>query len=237
MRAVLTFHHLGDDPGPLAFPARSFEALLRSLGACRLPVVDLDRLLAPGAGPGVAIAFDDGWRSVLTEALPVLRSTGTPAHLFLCTGMLAREGPERVPMPAFPRLDWRDVEAVHRDGVRIESHTHAHPDLRGLTEARVAEECGRADTLIERCLGRRPRYFAYPYGRHDAGARRVAGSKYAAAFTTRLATLGDADDRSALPRLDAHYLRNPVLQRRLDGRAARGWLALRRFLRTMRGER
>ena len=234
MRAVITFHHLGDEPGPLAFPARSFDALLRTLASARLPVVDLDRLLAPGAERGVALVFDDGWRSVLTRALPALSAAGARAHLFLCTGVVAGDVPASARMPAYAPLDWSDVERLHREGVAIESHTHAHPDLRALRDDAVAAECERADALIERRTGRRPRYFAYPGGRHGAGARRVAASRYEAAFSTRLAMLGDADDRHALPRLDAHYLRHPAF-RRVDAPSTRAWLAVRRALRAIRG--
>jgi peptidoglycan/xylan/chitin deacetylase (PgdA/CDA1 family) len=235
MRAVITFHHLGDDRGPLAFPASAFDAMLRAFASSGLPVVDLDALLAPGAGPGVSLAFDDGWHSVLTRALPVLASAGVRAHLFLCTGVVAGDVPPRARMPAYAPLDWAGVERLHRGGVAIESHTHAHPDLRGLGEVAVDAECERSDALIERRVGRRPRYFAYPYGRHDAPSRRVAASRYAAAFTMRLSTLGDRDDRCALPRLDAHYLRSAALWRRIDGPSARAQFALRRALRALRG--
>jgi peptidoglycan/xylan/chitin deacetylase (PgdA/CDA1 family) len=235
MRAVLTFHHLGDDPEPVAYPARAFEALLRALDDRGLPIVDLDGLLAPGAGPGVALAFDDGWRSVLTEALPMLRAARAPAHLFLCTGLLAAESDVRAPMPRYARLDWDGVDRLRHGGVAVESHTHTHPDLRGGGTARVEEECARADELIERRTGRRPRYFAYPYGRCDAASRGVAASRYAAAFTTRLAPLSASDDRYRLPRIDAHYLRSDGARRRLGRPASRAWLAMRGALRTLGG--
>lgn len=235
MRAAITFHHLDDGSGPLAFPARTFDAMLRAFADARLPVVDLDRLLAPGAAPGIALCFDDGWRSVLTGGLPVLRAAGVRAHLFLCTGVVEGDLPREARMPSYAALRWGEVEALHRDGVAIESHTHTHPDLRRLDEAGIADELDRADDKIERRIGRRPRYFAYPYGRADARGRRAAASRYAAAFTTRLAAIDDRDDRFALPRLDAHYLRDETTWRGLDGRTVRARLALRRALRTLRG--
>ena len=235
MRAVITFHHLGDDPGPLAYPVAAFESLLRSIAARGLPIVGLDTLLAPGAGPGVALVFDDGCASVLTAALPVLAAAAAPAHLFLCTGWVDQDLGAAARMPAVAPLDWEGVVRLHRHGVAIESHTHGHPDLRGLDDARVADECERADDAIARRVGRRPRYFAYPFGRCDAGPRRVAASRYAAAFSTRLAALSDTDDRYRLPRIDAHFLRRGAIRGRIDGPAARTWLAVRGALRTIGG--
>ena len=233
MRAVITFHHLGHEPGPLVYPVAAFEALLRSIAGRGLPIVGLDALLAPDAGPGVALAFDDGCASVLTAALPVLAAAGAPAHLFLCTGWVDGNLRAGARMPPVPPLEWDGILHLHRHGVAIESHTHGHPDLRGLDDARVEDECGRADDAIARRVGRRPRYFAYPYGRCDARSRRVAASRYAAAFTTRLAALSGTDDRYRLPRIDAHFLRRRAIRERIDGPVARTWLAARGALRTL----
>ena len=234
MRAVLSFHHVGAGAPPLAFPRASFAALLGALRRHGPPPVTLDALLAPGSGPGVAIVFDDGCASVLDAALPLLRDAGAPAHLFLCTGAVGGDMPAGSRLPPFPRLDWDGVERLHRAGVAIESHTHGHADLVGFPLARIEDEFARADALIERRLGRRPRYFAYPFGRHDATARAVAASRYASAFGTRLAPLAEGDDRHALPRVDAHYLRFAPFHR-LDAPATRGWLALRGALRRAAG--
>lgn len=230
MRAVVTFHHVGRGPAPLAYPLAAFASMLDELGRGGPPPVDLDALLAPGAGPGVALVFDDGCASLADAALPLLRDAGVPAHLFLCTG--GAEGADAVDgrLPPFPRLDWNGVERLHRAGVAIEAHTHEHADLTRWPRSRVEDDCARADAMIEQRLGRRPRYFAYPGGCHDANARAVAAGRYAAAFGTRLAALAPGDDRYALPRIDAHYLRHAFV-RRLDTPASRAWIALRRSLR------
>ena len=69
----------------------------------------------------------------------------------------------------------------------------------------------------------------------DARARKAASSRYEAAFTTRLAAFAPGDDRYALPRLDAHDLRNAAIRRRLDSPGVRAWLAWRAAWRCLRG--
>ena len=93
-----------------------------------------------------------------------------------------------------------------------------------------------ADALIETRLGRRPRFFAYPYGYHDARVRAVAGTRYNGCFTTRLDYLGLSIKLDALPRLDTHYLRSPALVRGLEGKSAQSYIMLRRALRRLRGQ-
>ena len=99
----------------------------------------------------------------------------------------------------------------------------------------MVEECQTCDDVIERRLGRRPQYFAYPYGKHDRRVRAIARQRYAAAVTTELRPLRARDDPAALPRLDSYYLRSPWLRRRFLSPEARAYLALRNALRRVRG--
>jgi hypothetical protein len=60
------------------------------------------------------------------------------------------------------------------------------------------------------------RTFAYPYGASPApDARALVGDTYTAAFTTVIGRVTNASSRFALPRVDAHYVRDPRLLRRV----------------------
>jgi len=238
MRAILTFHGIEDSHSVLSYGGRLFDALLAHLAAKSIPVCDLDTLLADEACRGVAITFDDGMKSVYHSALPVLKAHDAPAHLFLTTGAIGQEGSGKPALPNFSSwemLGWREVEELHAAGVRIESHTHTHPDLRLLGKDQIAEECGLADELITSRLGRSPAYFAYPYGYHNQLARDCVREMYSACVTTELRTLGHREDRAALPRLDAYYLRSAMRVRFLDSSLMRLYLRVRSRLRTLRG--
>ena len=51
-------------------------------------VVSLDELLTPADSPRVAITLDDGYSDALTDAVPVLEATDTPATIFVSTDTL-----------------------------------------------------------------------------------------------------------------------------------------------------
>jgi peptidoglycan/xylan/chitin deacetylase (PgdA/CDA1 family) len=233
MRAVLTFHRIDDSPSPLSYRVQRFRALLQTLADGDIPVVDLPSLLDPGTNRGLALTFDDGHRSVHEVALPMLRQHAFPAHLFLTTGWLDGEMPPSMHRDA--ALTWDMVTRLHEAGVAIESHTRTHTDLRTLSDSAIEAECSSADEAIERRVGRRPRYFAYPYGCHDRRVTSRIGARYAAAFTTQMRVLSADDVAPRLPRLDAHYLRSPLVFRDLAGPLARGYIGLRRLLRILRG--
>jgi peptidoglycan/xylan/chitin deacetylase (PgdA/CDA1 family) len=86
----------------------------------------------------VAVTFDDGYRSVLTDALPILEAFQIPATLFVCTDAIARgemfwydavamSGGERAvaALKAAPYAEWRAaVEDARR---RVSDHIPTAP--------------------------------------------------------------------------------------------------------------
>jgi len=238
MRAILTFHSIDSIDPIISYPQDQLPRLLDGLKAAGLPILELDKLLRPDTRRGVALTFDDGYQSVFTSALPVLRDYGAPAHLFLSTGLLG-DGPSsrRREFSGLPMLDWDEVEALHAAGVRIEAHTDSHPDLRDLADAAVIAECEAADRAISARLGRHPRFFAYPYGATNARVQAIAGRRYEAALTTELRPLRRSEDPAAIPRLDSYYLQSGWIQRGLDSGPARAYFAFRRLLRQIRHRR
>lgn len=238
MRAIVTFHSIDDTGSVLSFPQRALAQFLEGLAASRISVCALEELLQTGAQRAVALVFDDGMQSVFRNALPVLKDFAVPAHLFLTVGAVGRDNRwpgQPAGVPRFEMLSWPQVEALHAAGIRIEGHTAKHPDLCALDDAAVVQECQTCDDVIERRLGRRPQYFAYPYGNHDRRVRAIARQRYAAAVTTELRPLRARDDPAALPRLDSYYLRPPWLRRRFLSPEAQAYLALRNALRRIRG--
>lgn len=238
MRAVLTFHSIDGLPGPLSYSPDGFEKMLDALSEAGLPVRSVDDLLANPNSHGVALTFDDGITTVFEKAMPILADRRLPAHVFVITRWVG--GDNRWPgQPAnatpFKLMDWNQLEAIQKGGFLVESHTARHPDLRELADEAIETEMEEADAGIESRLGRRPKYFAYPYGYHDERVRSIARKRYQGCFTTKLDYLGDRDSLDALPRLDTHYLRSPAFVRSLAGRPAHAYIALRRALRRLRG--
>lgn len=239
MKAIITFHSIDDSGSVLSFPTRRFRDLVARLARSETPPMDLDALLSPATPAGVSLTFDDGIESVAQEALPVLRDYRLPAHLFLPTDHVGRDNRwpgQPADAPVFPLMSWRDVENCHAGGIRIESHSASHADLRTLPIEATETDCARADATIERHVGRAPRYLAYPYGYFNTAIAARSCRRYAGCVTTELRYLGPRDLPGSLPRLDSYYLTNQWTDS-LASLPVRGYLEMRSWLRLLRSKR
>jgi peptidoglycan/xylan/chitin deacetylase (PgdA/CDA1 family) len=237
LRTILTFHSIDESGSVLSYSAKSFAKLLDALERCDIAIVDLDTLLRSDSGHAVTLTFDDGIRSVFTEALPILRSHSAPAHLFLTTGCVG--GVNRWPSqprsaPLFEMLRWSEVEALQAVGVRIEAHTFSHPDMRELSDDELQSECEMADETIVAKLGTRARYFAYPYGHSDARVRAFTRSRYEGSLAGGERALRGKEDSTHLPRLNSYYLRPEWTFRDMRSWRTRAYLAIRSGIRRLR---
>jgi peptidoglycan/xylan/chitin deacetylase (PgdA/CDA1 family) len=103
--AVLAYHAVRDDRWPagsmhfeeLHVTAAHFDAhcaVLRALNCSILSLADWSAI-ASGERPlpprAVMVTFDDGYRSILTHALPVLERHEVPAAVFVCTDPVERQ--------------------------------------------------------------------------------------------------------------------------------------------------
>jgi peptidoglycan/xylan/chitin deacetylase (PgdA/CDA1 family) len=237
LRTILTFHSIDESGSVLSYSAKSFAKLLDALERCDIPIVDLDTLLRAQSGPAVTLTFDDGIRTVFTQALPILRSHSAPAHLFLTTNSVG--GTNRWPSqprsaPLFEMLRWSEVEALQAGGVQIEAHTANHPDMRTLNDGELRSECEMADEAILAKLGHRVRYFAYPYSYSDERVRAFARSRYKASLVGGERALRDKEDSAALPRLNSYYLQPEWILRDLRSWRTRAYLEIRGAIRRLR---
>jgi peptidoglycan/xylan/chitin deacetylase (PgdA/CDA1 family) len=174
---VLMYHKVNDRPeNPISVPIGLFDeqmAVLRELG---YEVVSLDDVLDHVAGirrlpPGaVLITFDDGYRDILENALPVLRRHGYPAVIFVPIGYLdgARPLPHEERLAAHglvnSTLNWDELPELEAGGIRVESHGISHRPLADLDVDEAAREITLSKLRLEERLGRPVRAFAYVKG-------------------------------------------------------------------------
>jgi peptidoglycan/xylan/chitin deacetylase (PgdA/CDA1 family) len=198
----------------------------------RRRVVSLTELLAepegPAAGgPTVAISFDDGYRSVLTEALPVLRRHHLPATVFVPTRWIGdwNRWTGDHPCSPLPLMSESELRVVDSAGIRVESHGHAHLDLRTVSDEVVRQDLRTSVEILERVIGRRPQYLAYPFGTHSPRVEAIAAQTGFSAVLTAFHEGAGGTPGFAHERVDLDGRESPL---RLWLKTRGGYPALRR---------
>jgi peptidoglycan/xylan/chitin deacetylase (PgdA/CDA1 family) len=126
-------------------------------------------------GMPILATFDDGNRSDLLVAAPLLQSHAIPGAFFVCTGR-------------FGRADWldeKDLAELAAQGFEIGSHGIEHVPWTSLSAQQLVNEVGGSRATLARILGRDIEATAIPFGAYnrrvlaairDAGYRRAYNS-------------------------------------------------------------
>jgi peptidoglycan/xylan/chitin deacetylase (PgdA/CDA1 family) len=142
----------------------------------------------------IVITFDDGYRDVFFKASPILTSLGMRATAYVVSGRISGRD------PSF--LTWPLLHALERRGIEIGSHTVAHHDLTTLSDSDLLADLTSSRRTLERKLGHRVPWLAYPFGAYDPRVERLARrAGYLLAVTTGTGAVQRARHPFALPRL------------------------------------
>jgi peptidoglycan/xylan/chitin deacetylase (PgdA/CDA1 family) len=179
--AILSFHKIGEPSTGgwstwFYIPEETFIRQLNDLKSGGWKVLDHSQFLEGLDNPAylpersALITFDDGYRSMLTVVLPVLRGLGFPAVLFVPTDYVG--GHNAFDGGAEPKeaiCDWNELLKLEHEGVSIQAHGVSHRPFSDLSlEEQKAEVLG-SKAALENRLNKSVEIFAFPYG--DDGPR------------------------------------------------------------------
>lgn len=207
---ILMYHYISTPPvsadqyrRDLSVSPDRFEAQLKYLaenGYTTICLEDLYNYLARGSSlpsKPVILTFDDGHRDAYEVAFPLLMKYKMKGTFFIVTDFINSGNPAYV--------SWEMVKVMSRAGMRIESHSRTHMDLRGRSFQTLVWEILGPIEAITAYTGRRPLFFCYPSGKYDADVLRVLASVNTwAALTTEYGATYRLDNAMVWPRLRIH---------------------------------
>jgi len=226
---VIVYHGVGNsppdrDPYHMLMPTEAFEWQMAFLARKR-QVVPLESILGGRARrgrPAVAITFDDGYRSFLTTAAPILRQHEFPATLFIPTGWIG----DRMQWEAQPAdavsldiMTAEEINSCRAMGYEIASHGHAHAHMAAFPPSAAQADVAESMERLIAILGEPPRYLAYPWGEHSPAVREaVRQAGFEAAFSINQVDAGPfGRERVAIRRSDPRL----VFEAKTSGRYLR----------------
>lgn len=124
------------------------------------------------------VTFDDGYESVVRNALPEMKARCIPATMFIPTRYIGGQ-PEWIVDPGHRDYDEAVITgaaltSLHAEGVIIGSHTVNHRPLNGLPEPDVRFELTESRRVLGGLLQSEVTLFALPYGASTPDVLRLA---------------------------------------------------------------
>lgn len=169
---ILMYHYV--EPWPveagelrqgLTVQPADFAAQMRYLaeqGYVTVSLYDVIRALAVGQPlppKAVVLTFDDGYRTLMNDAVPTLQQYDYTGTVFVITQFMDEGRSEY--------LTWEQAEALQAQGWSIEPHTKTHEALAGRDrDFQLYQMLGSIETVAAH-TGEYPRFFAYPLGYYD----------------------------------------------------------------------
>lgn len=146
----------------------------------------------------VLLTLDDGYRDNYENAFPILLEFGHKATFFIVSEFIDN-GYENY-------LTWEMVHEMAAAGMRFESHSRTHPDLRNQPRDYLIWQILGSQQTIAHHIGYTPRYFAYPAGRYDEETIQILQDlHFWGAVTTAGGKWHSFDNRYTWPRLRMRY--------------------------------
>jgi len=174
--AVLAYHKIGEPPTGTwrtwnYVPTDVFREQLDLLAEDGWEVVGLETLVAALSDPFVlparsaVLTFDDGYRSMLDVAAPILAEYAHPGVLFVPTDYVGKTNAfDAGNEPEEPICTWDQLRELERLGVSVQPHGASHRSFEALTPDEQLEELVVPKREMEAELGGPIHTFSFPYG-------------------------------------------------------------------------
>ena len=224
--AVLGYHDFSSDTEEthMIISTQKFRQQLERIAAADIEVISMTDFQAWKAGDislpprCVMITIDDGWKSVYTEAFPVLKEYDYPFTLFLYKNYV--DGGGRA-------LTSEMIAEMKQHGATIGSHSVSHPYPSGVKRKRAAgpdaydqflrNEMGESKRFLEATFGEAVTTYAYPGGYHTREMHELAKEfGYRHLFTVIPEKVTRGHDNSTLPRYVILGTHDPIFEMALD---------------------
>ena len=189
---ILCYHNFNPTkPGSMNMRPQTFETQLNWLEANGFTIISLKEAVAYLQGKqellpkkSIVLTADDGWKSVYTYMLPIIKKHHVPVTLFIYPDTISK---------GKNAMTWDELKELQKTGLfDIQSHTEGHPNFKQEKKRRSAEsyarfveqELVRSKNTLNEKLGLEVTFLAWPFGIYNDYLEQAAkNAGYTMAFT------------------------------------------------------
>ncbi len=145
---------------------------------------------------GCLITFDDGYKSIIKNALDFLNKKNIPYILFVCPSKLLSNSKDYMSLIELKEL-------VNMENVYVGSHSYNHIKLNELEEKKIISELKDSKNFLEQKLSVEVNTISYPFGAIDSRVLKIAEEiGYNSGFSTKFDFIKQGYNKLNLPRVD-----------------------------------
>ena len=205
---ILLYHHISSTmPRSTSLSAQEFEGHLEYLKQNDYTVVDLaSAITAVQQGTelpekAIVITFDDAWRNIYEQGLPLLQQYDYPFTVFVNTDPVDQNNRHA--------MTWDMLRDLKKQGVTLANHTRDHdylvrkPMYNDQWLAATLDNINYAQQRLTDELGPVPKWLAYPFGEYNDQLKLALKNRGYIAFGQQSGGVAEFSDWQALPRFPA----------------------------------
>ncbi|MGO4440731.1 polysaccharide deacetylase family protein [Rhizobium sp. RAF56] len=210
---VLMYHHIAQAPARgtgsryMFVSSSRFRRQMRALkilGYIGCSIAELSLYLSgQKTGKAVGITFDDGYRNVYRNGLPILAEFGfTSTTYFVSRQVGGHNEWDAGRMPWEPCMSREELREWMESGQEVGAHTLDHARLGELDEVEARRQIAGSKAELENITGQPVTAFSYPFGSHNDLVVEIARqSGFSTAVTTIKGRATGKHDPMRLPRM------------------------------------
>lgn len=228
---ILNYHSISSNIKDESFSYVSvslkvFSAQMKFLYDNNFNIIDLDDFLEIKKNKQqippkmIILTFDDGYANNYINAFPIISKYSFKAVISVITEYIDKN----IPFPWINQflledgddkklilpLSKKQLKTMNDYGISIASHTRSHRSLSRLDKQDVMKEIMESKKNLEDILGKKVKYFTYPYGSwgdYDKEDKRIVKSAgYEAALSTKVGTNNIESDIYELRRIPIYNI-------------------------------
>ena len=183
---ILLYHSISDDNSEMSLKVDIFENQIKYLKNNGYTSINFDEI-DPKTKKQIIITFDDGYKDVFINALPILKKYNFKATCFFVTNLIGQENNWDIKKKNFLRkeiMSTNDISHWISSGMDIGSHSHNHIDLTKISEQNLLNELEFSKKILEDKFNNISNIFCYPYGKVNKNVYALTKKIYNKAVTT-----------------------------------------------------
>lgn len=176
---VLCYHNVSKKGRDIfSLSPRKFEKQIKYLYDSGFKTIKLDTFMKYIKGERVRnfpskpilLTFDDGWITHYKNVLPILKKYNFIGVFFIYPSVIMAK--RRFYRKRY--INVKMLKKLHKAGMEIESHSYFHPVMHREDNRTIRVQFRNSKKYLEKKLGKKIKYFAYPYGSYTRNIIKIA---------------------------------------------------------------